>query len=72
MILRQQRGGRRGSDGRFLRVAGIPTYGLNGMFIEQGDNRMHGSDERVRVSDFYDGLEFYNQFVKALAGAPSN
>lgn len=60
-----------GSDGRFLRVAGIPTYGLNAIFIEQGDNRMHGRDERVRVSDFYNGLTFYDEFFKTLVGSPN-
>src|SRR5205814_38242 len=29
--------------------------------------RMHGRDERIRVRDFYGGLEFYNRFVRALA-----
>jgi acetylornithine deacetylase/succinyl-diaminopimelate desuccinylase-like protein len=61
-----------GSDGRFLRAAGIPTYGLAGIFIEQGDNRLHGRDERVRVSDFYNGLTFYDDFVKALVGTSNN
>ena len=28
---------------------------------------MHGRDERIRVRDFYGGLEFYNRFVRALA-----
>jgi len=59
-----------GSDGRFLSGNGIPTYGLSGVFIDQGDERMHGRDERIRVRDFYGGLEFYNRFVRALAGRP--
>jgi len=41
------------------------------VFIDQGDERMHGRDERIRVRDFYGGLEFYNRFVRALAGHPS-
>lgn len=56
-----------GTDGRFLRGAGIPTYGVAGAFLEQGDIRAHGRDERIRVRDFYDGVAFYDQFVKALA-----
>jgi hypothetical protein len=28
----------------------------------------HGKDERIRASDFYAGVEFYDQFVKALVG----
>ena len=56
------------SDSRFLRGAGIPSYGATGMFIDVDDIRMHGRDERIRVRDFYGGLEFYDAFVKALAG----
>jgi len=40
---------------------------VTGLFIEEGDNRAHGKDERIRISDFYAGLEFYDQFVKLLA-----
>ena len=55
-------------DSRILRAAGIPSYGVSGLFIEQSDGRAHGKDERVRASDFYAGLDFYDQFVKALVG----
>lgn len=54
------------SDGRFLRGVGIPTYGISGVFIDLDDVREHGRDERIRVRDFYGGLEFYDQFVKLL------
>jgi len=60
------------SDGRFLRHAGIPTYGATGVFIDLGDIRAHGRDERIRVRDFYGGLEFYDAFAKALAGGRNN
>jgi acetylornithine deacetylase/succinyl-diaminopimelate desuccinylase-like protein len=56
------------TDARFLRAAGIPSYGVSGTFLEQGDGRAHGKDERIRVSDFYAGVEFYERFMKALAG----
>ena len=56
------------TDARFLRAAGIPSYGVSGTFLEQGDGRAHGKDERIRVSDFYAGVEFYDRFMKALAG----
>jgi acetylornithine deacetylase/succinyl-diaminopimelate desuccinylase-like protein len=54
------------SDGKFLRGAGIPTYGVAGVFIEDGDVRSHGKDERIGVQEFYDGVDFYNNFMKAL------
>jgi acetylornithine deacetylase/succinyl-diaminopimelate desuccinylase-like protein len=54
------------TDARFLRGAGIPTYGVSGIFIEDGDLRAHGKDERIRVEDFYAGLAFFDRFGKAL------
>jgi acetylornithine deacetylase/succinyl-diaminopimelate desuccinylase-like protein len=55
------------TDGRQLRSAGIPTYGVSGVFLDQSDNREHGRDERVGVKDFYDGLEFNYQLIRAVA-----
>ncbi len=54
------------ADSRILRVVGIPSYGVSGLFVEQGDGRAHGKDERIRASDFYAGVDFYDQFMKAL------
>jgi hypothetical protein len=34
------------TDGRYLRAAGIPTYGLQGFFFDRDDIRFHGRDER--------------------------
>jgi acetylornithine deacetylase/succinyl-diaminopimelate desuccinylase-like protein len=55
------------TDGRFLRVAGIPTYGIACMFFEVNDNRAHGKDERVGVQDFYDGVEVSYKLIKNLS-----
>jgi acetylornithine deacetylase/succinyl-diaminopimelate desuccinylase-like protein len=56
------------SDSTYLRAAGIPTYGIGGVFIDEDDVRAHGRDERIRVRDFYAGLEFFDLLLKALAG----
>jgi acetylornithine deacetylase/succinyl-diaminopimelate desuccinylase-like protein len=56
------------TDGRFLRNAGIPTYGHSGLAGDMFDNRAHGKDERVAVQSFFDGLEYQYQLVKVLAG----
>jgi acetylornithine deacetylase/succinyl-diaminopimelate desuccinylase-like protein len=56
------------SDGKYLRIGGIPTYGVPGVFTDVDDDRAHGKDERLGVRDFYDGVEFYYQFIKSLAG----
>jgi acetylornithine deacetylase/succinyl-diaminopimelate desuccinylase-like protein len=55
------------SDGRFLRAAGIPTYGASGVFLDVDDVRAHGRDERVRAKDVMGGLAFYDGLVRALA-----
>ena len=59
------------SDGKYLRSAGIPTFGIACMFFDMQDDRSHGKDERVEVQDFYDGVEFTYRFVKALSSEPS-
>ena len=55
------------TDGRFLRIAGVPTYGIACMFFEVNDNRAHGKDERVGVKDFYDGVEVAYSLIKNLS-----
>jgi acetylornithine deacetylase/succinyl-diaminopimelate desuccinylase-like protein len=56
-----------GTDGTFLRIAGIPTYGISGLFVDIDDVRAHGRDERLGVTEFYEGREFLYRLVKALA-----
>ncbi len=56
-----------GTDGRFLRHVGIPTYGVQGIFYDAGDIRFHGRDERVGVREFYEGQEFLYRLVRELS-----
>ena len=56
-----------GSDGRYLRIAGIPTYGVQGFFQDRDDVRAHGRDERMLVRSFYEGQTFLYEFVKILS-----
>jgi acetylornithine deacetylase/succinyl-diaminopimelate desuccinylase-like protein len=58
-----------GTDGKYLREAGIPTYGISGVGVELGENRVHGKDERVLISQFYEGLDFEYALIKALSSA---
>ncbi len=55
------------TDGRITRIAGIPTYGISCMFFQMNDNRAHGKDERVGVQDFYDGVAFNYDLIRALS-----
>ncbi len=56
------------SDGLYFRAAGIPTYGVGGMFIKDSDSLAHGLNERVPVRGFYDGLGYWYALLKDLAG----
>jgi acetylornithine deacetylase/succinyl-diaminopimelate desuccinylase-like protein len=60
------------TDGKYTRIAGIPTYGISCMFFQRNDSRAHGKDERVGVQDFYDGVEFNYKLVKELSAAGSS
>ena len=55
------------TDGRFLRVAGIPAYGVQGFFYDRNDIRFHGRDERLGVQSFYEGQLFLYDLVKTLS-----
>ena len=55
------------TDGLFLRNVGIPTYGVEGVFVEIDDNRSHGQDERVGVKQFFEEVEFQYRLIKALS-----
>ncbi|MDP9041588.1 MAG: M20/M25/M40 family metallo-hydrolase, partial [Bacteroidota bacterium] len=54
------------SDGKYLRAEGMPTYGISGVFLDVDDFRMHAKDERIRVDDFYDGLNYNYEIIKAF------
>jgi len=56
------------TDGRFLRAAGIPTYGVSGIFSLPGETNSHGRDEKLRTKSYYDGLSFLDQLVRRLSG----
>lgn len=60
------------SDGKQLRQAGIPVYGVSGMFFDVDDVRAHGRDERIGVNDFYRGVEFMYRFLPAIAAQPTS
>jgi acetylornithine deacetylase/succinyl-diaminopimelate desuccinylase-like protein len=55
------------TDGKYVRIAGIPAYGISCMFFDKNDNREHGKDERVGVQDFYDGVDFNYELMRELS-----
>jgi acetylornithine deacetylase/succinyl-diaminopimelate desuccinylase-like protein len=56
------------TDGRFLRAAGIPTYGVSGIFSLPGETNAHGRDEKLRTKSYYDGLAFLDALVRRVSG----
>lgn len=55
------------TDGAFLTPAGIPTYGVSGMFGDPDGNGAHGLNERLRVRSVYQGRDFLYEVVKIYA-----
>ncbi len=57
-----------GTDAIYLAHAGIPTYGISGMFVDPDLSNVHGLNERIRVQSLYDGRDFLFSLVKIYAG----
>lgn len=55
------------TDARFLIAAGLPTYGVPGLFSD-GSNNAHGLNERVSVEWLMKGRDYLHDLVKAYAG----
>jgi acetylornithine deacetylase/succinyl-diaminopimelate desuccinylase-like protein len=56
------------TDGLVFRANGIPTYGVDGMFLRSKDDFSHGLNERILVSSFYQSLDHWYYLVSDLAG----
>ena len=56
------------TDGRYTNNAGIPTYGLSGLFRDPDGSGVHGLNERIRVRSLYEGHDFLFRVVKLYAG----
>ena len=54
------------SDSLCTMMAGIPSYGFSGVAVDHDDRRDHGRDERIGIGSYYDGVEFFYRFLKAL------
>lgn len=54
------------SDSVFTRAAGIPSYGIDGMFDDLDDARAHGKDERIGVAVFGEELEFTYRIMRTV------
>lgn len=57
-----------GTDGKHMRLAGMPTYGVMGLFFKEGDEFSHGLNERVQVDMFFAALDYWHDLLTDLAG----
>jgi acetylornithine deacetylase/succinyl-diaminopimelate desuccinylase-like protein len=55
------------TDGSRMIRAGIPTYGVSGMFGDEDDVRAHGRSERVLVRSFDEASDFIYDLIARLA-----
>jgi acetylornithine deacetylase/succinyl-diaminopimelate desuccinylase-like protein len=55
------------TDGEFLNAAGIPTYGIEPVFIGPDLGHVHGLNEYVGVKSLLQGRDFLYQLVKIYA-----
>jgi acetylornithine deacetylase/succinyl-diaminopimelate desuccinylase-like protein len=55
------------SDSKYTIAAGMPSFGVGEEAIDHDDIRAHGRDERLRVSSYYEGVDFFYRFLKAVA-----
>jgi acetylornithine deacetylase/succinyl-diaminopimelate desuccinylase-like protein len=59
------------TDGLYLRNAGIPVFGLIGIFApDDALASMHGNDERVPVAAYEDMVRFTTRLIERLAREP--
>jgi acetylornithine deacetylase/succinyl-diaminopimelate desuccinylase-like protein len=56
------------TDGLVFRANGIPTYGVDGLFIRAKDDFSHGLNERIPVDGFYATLDYWYYLIRDLAG----
>jgi len=55
------------TDSRWLRNAGIPAYGVSGLFTDPANSGTHGLNEQVGVKELYQSKAFLYRLVKMLA-----
>jgi acetylornithine deacetylase/succinyl-diaminopimelate desuccinylase-like protein len=59
------------TDGLFFRAAGIPVYGVGGVFIRGSDSYAHGLNERIPTDALYTGLTHWRSLITELAARPA-
>ncbi len=53
------------TDGVYFRRAGIPTYGLYGLFLRDGEDKSHSNNESLPIDRFYEALDFWYRLAQS-------
>ncbi len=56
-----------GTDAPYLSLAGIPTYGMPGIFQQLEGSGVHGLNERISVKSLYEGRDYLFDLTKIYA-----
>jgi acetylornithine deacetylase/succinyl-diaminopimelate desuccinylase-like protein len=56
------------TDGRAMIQAGIPTYGVSGIFTDPATTGTHGLNERIRIKSLMEGRAFLHTLSMVYAG----
>ena len=54
------------TDSQYTRMAGMPSYGVSGLFMRPEDMFAHGLNERVPVDSFFTALDYWHQVLTEL------
>jgi acetylornithine deacetylase/succinyl-diaminopimelate desuccinylase-like protein len=54
------------SDSIYTNAAGLPTYMVSGTALPREDFRAHGQDERLGVQAFYNAVDFFYEYLRAV------
>ena len=55
------------TDSRLFRAAGIPMYGVSGLFVDPEQTGIHGLNEKIGMRQLLDGREFMYRLIKSLS-----
>lgn len=55
------------TDGAYVRNAGIPVYGVSGLFSVPGAGRSHGRDERIEIRRLFDAVDYAKAVIESLS-----
>ena len=55
------------TDSMYFRAAGVPSYGVSGLFMKDSDEFSHGLNERAPISAIDGDLAHYDSILRDLA-----